>query len=65
MKRTLAQRKDRASYSAKREKIVKAAGPVLKRYGLDQLRAASRTCSRRVRSAAVNPPLPGYLIPPA
>jgi hypothetical protein len=32
MKRTLAQRKDRASYSAKREKIVKAAGPVLKRY---------------------------------
>lgn len=34
MKRTVAQRKDRASYSAKREKIVKAAGPVLKRYGL-------------------------------
>ena len=34
MKRTLAQREDRASYSAKREKIVKAAGPVLKRYGL-------------------------------
>ena len=26
MKRTVAQRKDRASYSAKREKIVKAAG---------------------------------------
>src|ERR1700730_7637557 len=34
MKRTVAQRKDRASYSAKREKIVKAAGPVLKKYGL-------------------------------
>src|SRR5258708_7815320 len=34
MKRTVAQRKDRASYSAKREKIIKAAGPVLKRYGL-------------------------------
>jgi AcrR family transcriptional regulator len=34
MKRTLAQREDRASYSAEREKIVKAAGPVLKRYGL-------------------------------
>jgi hypothetical protein len=34
MKRTLAQREDRASCSAKREKIVKAAGPVLKRYGL-------------------------------
>ena len=34
MKRTLAQREDRASYSAKREKTVKAAGPVLKRYGL-------------------------------
>lgn len=33
MKRTLAQREDRASYSAKREKIVKATGPVLKRYG--------------------------------
>src|ERR1700750_1246513 len=34
MKRTVAQRKDRASYSAKREKIIEAAGPVLKRYGL-------------------------------
>jgi hypothetical protein len=30
MKRTLARREDRASYSAKREKIVKATGPVLK-----------------------------------
>jgi hypothetical protein len=27
MKRTLAQREDRASYSVKREKTVKAAGP--------------------------------------
>jgi AcrR family transcriptional regulator len=34
MKRSVAQRKDRASYGAKREKIVKAAGPVLKKYGL-------------------------------
>lgn len=34
MKRTLAQREDRASYSAKREKTVKAAGPALKRYSL-------------------------------
>jgi hypothetical protein len=34
MKRTLAQREDCASCSAKREKTVKAAGPVLKRYGL-------------------------------
>jgi TetR/AcrR family transcriptional regulator, cholesterol catabolism regulator len=33
-KRTVAQQKDRASYSAKRDKIVKAAGPVLKKYGL-------------------------------
>jgi hypothetical protein len=32
MKRMLTQREDRASYSAKREKIVKAAGPALKRY---------------------------------
>jgi AcrR family transcriptional regulator len=34
MKRNVAQGKDRASYSAKREKIVKASGPVLKQYGL-------------------------------
>ena len=34
MKRTLAQREDRGSYSAKREKLVKVVGPVLKRYGL-------------------------------
>jgi AcrR family transcriptional regulator len=35
MKRRAAQGKDRASYSAKREKIVKASGPVLKQYGLN------------------------------
>ena len=34
MKRTLARRQDRASYSAKREKIVKATGPVLKRWAV-------------------------------
>jgi AcrR family transcriptional regulator len=33
-KRNVAQRKERASYSAKRDKIVKAAGPVLMKYGL-------------------------------
>jgi TetR/AcrR family transcriptional regulator, cholesterol catabolism regulator len=33
-KRDVAQRKERASYGAKREKIVKAAGSVLKQYGL-------------------------------
>src|ERR1700747_3327201 len=32
--RNVAQGKDRASYSAKREKIVKASGPVLKQHGL-------------------------------
>ena len=35
MKRRAAQGKDRASYSAKRDKIVKASGPVLKQYGLN------------------------------
>ena len=34
VKRDIAQRKERASYGAKREKIVKAAGSVLKQYGL-------------------------------
>ena len=34
VKREVAQRKERASYAAKREKIVKAAGSVLKQYGL-------------------------------
>jgi TetR/AcrR family transcriptional regulator, cholesterol catabolism regulator len=34
MKRHAARRKDRAPYSAKREKIIKAAGPVLKEHGL-------------------------------
>ena len=34
VKRDVAQRKERASYAAKREKIVKAAGSVLKQYGL-------------------------------
>jgi AcrR family transcriptional regulator len=34
MKRTEARRKDRAQYEAKREQILKAAGPVLKRSGL-------------------------------
>ncbi|MEV8517627.1 TetR/AcrR family transcriptional regulator [Dactylosporangium sp. NPDC051484] len=34
MKREAAQRKDRAQYGAKREKILKAAGPVLARNGL-------------------------------
>ena len=33
-KRTLARREDRVSYSAKREKIVKATGPVLKRWAV-------------------------------
>ena len=35
VKRDVAQRKERASYAAKREKIVKAAGSVLNQYGLD------------------------------
>src|SRR5260370_18264223 len=34
VKRDVAQRKERASYGARREEIVKAAGPVLKQYGL-------------------------------
>jgi TetR/AcrR family transcriptional regulator, cholesterol catabolism regulator len=34
VKRDVAQRKERASYAAKREKIVKAAGSVLKQHGL-------------------------------
>jgi AcrR family transcriptional regulator len=34
VKRDIAQRKERASYGAKRAKIVKAAGSVLKQYGL-------------------------------
>jgi TetR/AcrR family transcriptional regulator, cholesterol catabolism regulator len=34
VKRDVAQRKERASYAAKRKKIVKAAGSVLKQYGL-------------------------------
>jgi AcrR family transcriptional regulator len=34
MKRHAAQGKDRAPYGAKRDKILKAAGPVLKQYGL-------------------------------
>jgi hypothetical protein len=34
VKRTLARRQDRASCSAKREKIVKATGPVLKRWAV-------------------------------
>ena len=34
VKRSAAQRKDRSAYGAKRDKIVRAAGPVLKQYGL-------------------------------
>ena len=34
MKRDAAQQRDRAQYGAKREKILKAAGPVLQRHGL-------------------------------
>jgi AcrR family transcriptional regulator len=34
MKRNAAQKRDRPPYGAKREKILKAAGPVLKKYGL-------------------------------
>jgi AcrR family transcriptional regulator len=34
MKRTAAQKRDRPPYGAKREMILKAAGPVLKKYGL-------------------------------
>ena len=36
MKRSAAQQKDRAQYGAKREQILKAAGPVLQRYGLSR-----------------------------
>src|SRR5579859_6188139 len=34
MKRDAAQQRDRAQYGAKRDKILKAAGPVLQRHGL-------------------------------
>src|SRR6478736_355350 len=43
MKRTLARREDRASSSAKREKIIKATGPVLTRYGFRGLRVPGKS----------------------
>src|SRR6478752_9334760 len=48
-KRTTAQRKDRAQYSAKRQKILHAAGPVLQRLGF-----ASTTIEAIAKEAGVD-----------